>query len=42
MSEVVVQIRGVSKVFTRDSFQLNALHPTDLEIHAGEFFCLGD
>ena len=40
MSQTMVELRQVKKVFTRDSFELHALEEINLEIHAGEFFCL--
>ncbi len=39
-SRILVELRGVEKIFTRDSFELAALHPTDLEIREGQFVCL--
>jgi len=40
MSETVVELRNISKVFRRDSFELHALEDINLDVHAGEFFCL--
>ena len=40
MSQPVVELRSVRKVFTRDSFELHALEDINLVIPAGEFFCL--
>jgi putative ABC transport system ATP-binding protein len=40
MSELLVEIRQLSKVFRRDSVEVKALDHIDLEIHAGEFVSL--
>lgn len=40
MSDAIVQFHSVSKIFRRDSIELHALEGIELEIHAGEFFCL--
>ena len=40
MSKTVVELRDVRKVFARDSIELVALDTINLDIHAGEFFCL--
>lgn len=40
MSQPVVELRSVRKVFTRDSFELHALEDINLVIPTGEFFCL--
>lgn len=40
MSQPVVELRSVRKVFTRDSFKLHALEDINLVIPRGEFFCL--
>jgi putative ABC transport system ATP-binding protein len=40
MSEVVVDVRGVTKIFSHDNVQLMALDEAHLEIRAGDFFCL--
>jgi putative ABC transport system ATP-binding protein len=38
--ETVVEIRGLSKVFHRDSFSVVALEGVELKVDAGEFLCL--
>ena len=40
MSESIVQIKGLSKVFRRDSFEVTALENIDLSVEEGEFLCL--
>src|ERR1019366_9034510 len=40
MAEAVVQIKGLSKVFQRDSFSVAALENIDLRVESGEFLCL--
>jgi putative ABC transport system ATP-binding protein len=40
MAEAVVQIKGLSKIFQRDSFAITALEGIDLEVGPGEFLCL--
>ncbi len=40
MSELLVEIRQLSKVFRRDSVEVKALDHIDLDIHAGEFVSL--
>jgi len=40
MAETVVQIKGLSKVFQRDSFSVAALENIDLTVESGEFLCL--
>jgi putative ABC transport system ATP-binding protein len=40
MAETVVQIKGLSKVFQRDSFSVVALENIDLTVESGEFLCL--
>jgi putative ABC transport system ATP-binding protein len=40
MSEPVVKIRGVSKLYTRDGFDVVALDNVDLDIPAGDFLAL--
>ncbi len=36
----VVQVRGVSKVFKRDAFQVTALDDVSIDIGKGEFLAL--
>ena len=40
MSEIVIETRGLSKTFRRDSFEVTALHNVDVEVHKGEFIAL--
>jgi putative ABC transport system ATP-binding protein len=40
MPEAVVKIRGLSKVFQRDSIPVTALEHIDLDVAPGEFLCL--
>ena len=40
MSNPVVEIRGLSKIFRRDTLAVAALERVDLEVHEGEFLCL--
>jgi len=40
MAEPVVQIKGLSKVFRRDSFAVPALENIDLTVDPGDFLCL--
>jgi putative ABC transport system ATP-binding protein len=40
MSEPIVQIKGLSKIFRRDSFEIAALENIDLSVEEGEFLCL--
>lgn len=40
MSELVVEVRNVSKVFSHDRLKLVALEEANLDISAGDFFCL--
>lgn len=40
MMEPVVKIKGLSKIFHRDSIAVTALENIDLEVAAGEFLCL--
>ncbi len=40
MSNHVVEIKGLSKIFQRDSFAVAALENVDLEVEDGEFLCL--
>jgi putative ABC transport system ATP-binding protein len=40
MSEPLIEIRGLSKVFRRDSVEIRALDKIDLAVHAGEFVSL--
>jgi putative ABC transport system ATP-binding protein len=40
MSNVVVDVRNVSKVFSHDNVELVALDQASLQICAGDFFCL--
>src|SRR5476651_2913434 len=36
----VVQVRGVSKIFTRDAFEVKALDDVSIDIATGEFLAL--
>ncbi|UCF36297.1 MAG: ABC transporter ATP-binding protein [Acidobacteriota bacterium] len=40
MSEVLVEIRQLGKVFKRDSVEIRALDGIDLDLHSGEFVSL--
>jgi putative ABC transport system ATP-binding protein len=40
MSEVLIEIRGLSKIFHKDSVEIRALDRISLDIHAGEFVSL--
>ncbi len=40
MAEAVVKIKGLSKIFQRDSIAVVALDNIDLELDSGEFLCL--
>ena len=40
MGQPVVQIKGLSKIFQRDSIAIPALEHIDLEVQEGEFLCL--
>jgi len=40
MAKPVVEIKGLSKVFQRDSFAVSALENIDLLVEEGEFLCL--
>jgi putative ABC transport system ATP-binding protein len=40
MADAIVQIKGLSKVFQRDSFAVTALENIDLVVEGGEFLCL--
>ena len=40
MPNPVVEIRGLSKIFQRDSFAVAALENVDLLVEEGEFLCL--
>jgi len=40
MSDALIEIRALSKVFRRDSVEIRALDNIDLTIHAGEFVSL--
>lgn len=40
MAKQMIEIRNLSKVFQRDSFQVAALEHVDLNIEEGEFLCL--
>ncbi|MFB3920926.1 MAG: ABC transporter ATP-binding protein [Terriglobia bacterium] len=40
MAKAVVEIKGLSKVFQRDSFSVAALENIDLVVEEGEFLCL--
>lgn len=40
MSQTLVEMQNLSKVFHRDSVEIRALDRINLEIHAGEFVCL--
>jgi len=40
MAKPVVEIKGLSKIFQRDSFAVTALERIDLTIEEGEFLCL--
>jgi len=40
MAAAVVEIKGLSKVFQRDSFAVSALENIDLVVAEGEFLCL--
>jgi len=40
MSKLVVEIRGLRKIFRRDTLGVRALENVDLEVSEGEFLCL--
>jgi len=40
MSEVLIEIKSLGKVFQRDSVQIRALQDINIKIEAGEFICL--
>jgi putative ABC transport system ATP-binding protein len=40
MSEIVIETRGLTKIYKRDEFQVTALKNVDVEIHKGEFVAL--
>jgi putative ABC transport system ATP-binding protein len=40
MSETVIRTRGLTKVFVRDEYQVEALKDAALEVHRGEFVAL--
>ncbi len=40
MSQPVIEVRGLSKVFVRDSFTIAALEEVNLTVEQGEFLCL--
>src|SRR5829696_2917310 len=40
MSEIVIETRGLSKVYRRDEFEVKALHGANMEMHKGEFVAL--
>lgn len=40
MSEIVIETVRLQKTFRRDSFEVNALHGVNIEIHKGEFVAL--
>jgi putative ABC transport system ATP-binding protein len=40
MSDVIVDVRDVSKIFSHDNVELVALDQASLQIRAGDFFCL--
>ncbi|MGH6628109.1 MAG: ABC transporter ATP-binding protein [Burkholderiales bacterium] len=40
MAKLVVDIKGLSKVFQRDSFSIAALEKIDLTVQEGDFLCL--
>jgi putative ABC transport system ATP-binding protein len=40
MADAIVEIKGLSKIFQRDSFAVTALENIDLLVEGGEFLCL--
>jgi putative ABC transport system ATP-binding protein len=40
MSEIVIETKGLSRIYKRDQFQVTALEHVDLEINRGEFVAL--
>lgn len=40
MSDVIIRTRGLTKVFQRDEYRIEALKDADLEVHRGEFVAL--
>jgi putative ABC transport system ATP-binding protein len=40
MSDIVIETAKLNKVFTRDSFEVTALHQVDIAVHRGEFVAL--
>ena len=40
MNDIAVELTGLTKEYKRDQFAIMALREVDLEIPAGEFFCL--
>ena len=40
MSDIVIETVRLQKTFRRDSFEVNALHGVNIEIHKGEFVAL--
>lgn len=40
MSDVVIQTRGLTKVFVRDEYRVEALKDANLEVHRGEYVAL--
>ena len=40
MSNTVVETKGLSKIFRRDSFEVAALEDVNLTVSEGEFLCL--
>ena len=40
MAKPVIEIKGLTKVFRRDSFSVTALENADLTVTQGEFLCL--
>lgn len=40
MSDIVIESRGLSKVYRRDQFRVTALDQVDVEVHQGEFTAL--
>ncbi|HYP15329.1 MAG TPA: ABC transporter ATP-binding protein [Bryobacteraceae bacterium] len=40
MSDIVIETRGLTKIYKRDEFQVNALSNASIEIHRGEFVAL--
>jgi putative ABC transport system ATP-binding protein len=40
MSEIVIESKGLSRIYKRDQFQVTALDQVDVEVHRGEFVAL--